>query len=145
MKNCARINDGSVECRESYLKNAIINSGQRRNWTRERGKRLPLKYLAKNSGREWKNPIGALTINEFFRRLCSLVVSVERNSGWFDRCGRRDEFDQFMIEEAIEVNSFGNWTKFWREEKVSIKTDVQIFIRFEYFILPFYDYSFTNI
>lgn len=38
MKNCSRINDGSIGCRESYLKNAIINSGQRRNWTREKGR-----------------------------------------------------------------------------------------------------------
>lgn len=74
-----------------------------------------------------------------------LFLSKGIQDGSIDAEGEEGEFDQFMIEEAIEVNSFGNWTKFWRGEKVSIKTDVEIFIRFEYFILPFYDYSFTNV
>ena len=146
MKNYARINDGSVGCRESYLKNAIINrikgeTGRGRGgsvylwntWPRILGgsERIlsGLSQLTNSSG-------------DF---VVLLFLSKGIQDGSIDAEGEEGEFDQFMIEEAIEVNSFGNWTKFWREEKVSIKTDVEIFIRFEYFILPFYDYSFTNV
>lgn len=120
MKNCKRINDGSIGCRESYLKNAIINLGQRRNWTRERGRGESV-YLwntwPRILGGSERIPIGALTINEFFRRLCSLVVSVLKGI----QDGSIDVEEGWVWSglwsnswEAIEeiVDNFGNWAKF---------------------------------
>lgn len=92
----------------------------------QRAKRLPLKYLAKNSGREWKNPIGALTINEFFRRLCTLVVSVEWNSGWLDRCWRGVSSIRFMIGWQSKLVVL--------EIERSFDVEIKIFIKPEIFI-----------
>lgn len=81
-----------IRCHGSYLENAIINSGQRG----PRGcrhLRLPPEYFHKNPegirAKESYHRSGSLTMNEFFRRFCSLVVSnrKEFRDGWIEWCG----------------------------------------------------------